>query len=117
MGLTAAQAAEIINATPNAVYRLVYKGDLAKPVKHQRGGLQLVDVERASLDRYRPGRRRHPYWCRAREAAEILGISVSRVGQLAAEGRLPFVVHHGQRLYRRGQLEVIANARDARRLA
>ena len=95
MGLTAAQAAEIIDATPNAVYRLVAKGALAKPVKHQHGGLQLEDVEAASLQRYRPGRG-HPYWCRSREAAEILGISTTRVQQLTVEGRLPYVEHRGR---------------------
>lgn len=59
----------------------------------------------------------HPYWCRTGEAAENRGISRIRVQQLATEGRLPFAEHHGYRLYRRSQLEVIANARDARRLA
>ena len=115
MGLTAVQAAEIIDATPNAVYRLVSKGALAKPVKHQHGGLQLEDVEAASLQRYRPSRR-HPYWCRTREAAAILGLSTTRVQQLTAEGRLPYVEQAGVRLYRRPQLEIIANARETRRL-
>jgi hypothetical protein len=94
----------------------VCKGALAKPVKHQHGGLQLEGVEAASLQRYRPSRR-HPYWCRTREAASILGLSATRVQQLAAEGRFPYVEHAGIRLYRRPQVEVIANAREARRLA
>jgi len=41
VGLTAAQAAQILDATPNAVYRLISRGALAKPVKHQHGGLQV----------------------------------------------------------------------------
>jgi hypothetical protein len=88
VGLTAAQAAEIIDATQNAVYRLIAKGALAKPVKHQHGGLQLEAVEVTSLQRYRPSRP-HPYWCRSREAAKILGFSTARVQQLrciAGEG-------------------------------
>ena len=53
VGFTVAQAAEIIDATPNAVYRMAYKGHLPRQTKHQRGGLDLADVERTSLDRYR----------------------------------------------------------------
>ena len=51
-----------------------------------------------------------------REASRgILGVNVARLGQLFAKGFVPFVVHvDGTRLYRREQLEVVANARDAR---
>jgi hypothetical protein len=56
VGLTAAQAAEILDASPSAVYSLVSRGALAKPVKHQQGGLQLDDVERASLGALPPRR-------------------------------------------------------------
>jgi hypothetical protein len=40
---------------------------------------------------------------------------VARLNQLAGKGFLPFEVHvDGTRLYRRQQLEVVSNARDAR---
>lgn len=53
-------------------------------------------------------------------AAEILGVSVQYVGRLAAQGRLPWLptgrLGGGPtRVYRRTQLEVIANARNGRR--
>jgi excisionase family DNA binding protein len=48
------------------------------------------------------------------EAAALLGVSHQRVNQLAVGGRLPYVTHrNGTRLYRREQLEVVAQARDA----
>jgi molybdopterin-guanine dinucleotide biosynthesis protein len=72
VGLTAAQAAEILDGTPNAVYRLISRGALAKPVKHQHRGLQVDDVERASLKRHRYGRP-HSYWATETEAVGILG--------------------------------------------
>ena len=51
-------------------------------------------------------------------AAEILGVSGTRVTQLAEADLMPYVeVRVGRsvrRMFRRGQLEVVANARDAR---
>ena len=88
MGVTAAQAAAIIGVSQNAVPRMVYKGQLPKPVRHQRAGFDLADVERASLERYRLGRP-HPYWATEKEAASILGMSRGRVQQLAVAGPLP----------------------------
>ena len=65
MGLTAAEAAEILGITPQSVYRLVHEGKLPKPAKYKNAGLQLDDVERASLQRLRP-RQPHPYWAGVR---------------------------------------------------
>jgi hypothetical protein len=49
-----------------------------------------------------------------RDAAETLGVGGSRLRQLSDADRLPFVLHRdGTRLYRRDQLEVVAQARDA----
>jgi hypothetical protein len=45
--------------------------------------------------------------------AEILGVNVTRLNQLAVKCLLPFEVHaDGTRMYRRAQLEVVANARE-----
>lgn len=114
-GLTAAQAADIIGVTPASVYRLVHQGRLPKSVKGQRAGLDLEAVEHASLERFRSRRRGgHPYWATIREAAEILDVSQNRVHQLVGAGRLPAVRHAGTWVFRRQQVEVITNAREAR---
>lgn len=115
MGLTAAQAAEILGTTPRYVDQLVHRGALTKPRARQRAGLDLVDVEQLALERWNgPG---HPYWATSIEATEILGVSRSRVLQLADRGRVPAVRHNGRWFFRRAQLEVVANARDARKWA
>ena len=57
----------------------------------------------------------HAYWMGSREAADLLGVSRQRLGQLGDRGLVPYVRHRdGVRLYRREQLLTIANARDAR---
>lgn len=71
--------------------------------------LALGDVPAAREDR----------WITAGEAAAILGVNRQRVTQLVEAGRLPCVqpAPMARRWFRRGQVEVIANAREARRLA
>lgn len=54
-------------------------------------------------------------WLTNDQAAQILGVSRSRVSQLAAAGRIP--AHRtttGRRVYRLHQIEVVANARNTR---
>jgi hypothetical protein len=42
-------------------------------------------------------------------------VNVARLNQLATKGFQPFELHaDGSRMYRREQLEVVANAREAR---
>jgi hypothetical protein len=67
-------------------------------------------------------RRRDPpapagsYWVTTGQAAAKLGVSHARVWQLAQADRLPLrVTNNGVRLFRRRQLETIANAWLARR--
>jgi DNA-binding transcriptional MerR regulator len=56
-----------------------------------------------------------PYWVRGQRAAEILGVNVTRLNQLASRGFLPYeVTAGGARLYRRHQLRAVAQAREAR---
>ena len=56
-----------------------------------------------------------PYWITGQRAADVLGVNVARLNQLATGGKLPYENHRdGTRLYRREQLEVVAQARDAR---
>jgi predicted XRE-type DNA-binding protein len=112
-GISGAEAAEILGIQELSVSRLVSQGVLLKAVRGQKFGLERADVERVALERYRPG---HAYWCTSGCAAEILGVSVTRVHQLVDRDFLPAVKHAGRWYFRRHQLEVIANARDARKL-
>lgn len=55
------------------------------------------------------------YWIGASAAARILGVNVTRLNQLVANGRIPYETHaDGRRIYRREQLLTVANAREAR---
>lgn len=54
-------------------------------------------------------------WINGREAARILGISTSRVSQLADDELIPVhLTMTGRRVYRLQQLQVVANARNHR---
>lgn len=116
MGLTAAEAAEILGVTPQSVYRLVHQGKLAKPERFKNAGLERETVEQFALGRLKPGRT-HRYWLTVRQAAGVLNVSPTRVRQLANAGRIPGVPHNGKWFFRRHQMEVVANAREARRWA
>ena len=55
-------------------------------------------------------------WIDSAEVAEILGVTQHRVRQLVARGFLRAVRYGSRWFYRRHQVEVVANARDARKL-
>lgn len=61
---------------------------------------------------------REQRWITVGEAGAILGVNRSRVGQLVTAGRLPCFQARtaSRRWFRRTQVEVIANAREARML-
>jgi excisionase family DNA binding protein len=119
MGLTAAEAATVLGCSVNHVYRMARQGRL--PRSGARGtwaGFDADVVERVSLERlHRRTLVGHPWWADVAEAATVLGVSRERVRQLAAQGRVPAVRHQGRWLFRRHQLEVVANARNARKFA
>ena len=118
-GITAKEAAGILDVTSQSVHKYVCAGIIPKAEKNAHGGLDRDAVEQVSLTRL-PLRRRpgpHPYWATTREATEILGVSRARVRQLAERGRIPAVWHEGHWYFRRHQIEVVANARDARKWA
>jgi hypothetical protein len=55
-------------------------------------------------------------WLSGVEAAVILGVSHARVTQLANRDKIPYREGaSGRRFYKRSQLKVVANARDARK--
>ena len=72
-----------------------------------------ADPEPLVAPRYYRG---HSYWLNTTEAAEVLGVTPSRVRQLVRRGFLPVVMHAGHCYSRRQQVEVIANARESRKL-
>ena len=115
-GLSAKEAAVILDVTPRYVDRLVSDGKLPKAVRHAKAGLDRDVVEQVSLDRMRPGRA-HSYWATSREAAEVLDLTRRQVSNLAIAGQVPAVAHQSRWYFRRSQLAVVANARDARRWA
>jgi hypothetical protein len=87
--------------------------------RYQHRSLSRADVEALAVEVY-PWRlhwhREDAYWVVGRPAAAILGVTSARLRQLGDEDRVPYVVHRdGTRLYRREQLEVVAQARDAMR--
>jgi hypothetical protein len=53
-------------------------------------------------------------WIGARQVADILGVTITRVHQLARRDLLPCVRHQGHYYFRRPQVEVVADARRTR---
>jgi len=115
LGISGAEAAAILGIHELSVSRLVGRGILPKSVPHRKIGLDRADVERLALERY--AHKDHPYWTTTAGAAEILGVTPNRVRQLVERGFLPAVQHKGRWYFRRHQVEVIANARESRRLS
>jgi len=118
-GITLDEAAHILGCSRRTVVRHIDSGRLpAAGSKYQRRRVSRADAEQLALRL--PSSRSHfdletSYWVTATAAAAIVGVNVSRLNQLVAAGRLPYETHaDGIRMFRRAQLEVVANARDAR---
>jgi excisionase family DNA binding protein len=120
-GVTLEEAAHILGVSRSTVRRLILTGELDQEGRYTHRGLDRDQVEDLAMRRWRR-RRDHPpsagsYWVTTSQAAAELGVSHARVWQLAKTGRLPFrVSQNGVRLFRRRQLETIANAWLARRV-
>jgi hypothetical protein len=83
---------------------------------HQ-GRLLRDDVETYAIANFTARRYSRPdsYFVTTAGAAELMGISRPRVIQLGSKGFLSYLVaRNGWRLYRRDQIEVIANSRPVR---
>lgn len=120
-GITFEQAAAILGCSTSQVLRYAVEGRLAGGDEpHRRWEHRWISraaTEELAREVYDWRKRQgdDSYWVTGKRAADILGVNVARLGQLVAKGFVPFVVHvDGTRLYRREQLEVVANARDAR---
>lgn len=117
--VTLAQAARILGCSRSTVRRHFLAARLVShDGRYEHRTLSRAEDETLALELY--DWRRHvddpeSYWLTSHQAAEMLGISRQRLGQVGDKGFLPFVRHRdGVRLYRREQLVTIANARPAR---
>ncbi len=114
-----ASAAAVLGVTTGTVARYIARGLLAPVEPFRTAQLRLTDIEQLAASRWREGDDADgsSYLVGLGEAGRIPGLSLTRVGQLVTEGRLPFVetgrTQPPRRLYRRHQLKVIGNARRA----
>lgn len=117
-GITLDEAAHIVGCSRRTLVRHILAGRLPASGKHERRRVYRAETEALALQL--PSSKMQfdadtSYWVSAKGAAAILGVNVSRLNQLVAAARVPFEVHaSGRRLYRRQQVEVVANAREAR---
>lgn len=102
------EAAQILGVTVKGVQRLLRDGALHR-VPDQHPSLSRVEVEQEARDPHQS------VWINGPEAAAILGISKTRVWQLALKDLLPWEFGvNGRRRYRRSQIEVISRSRQIR---
>jgi hypothetical protein len=117
-GVGQAEAARILACHRWTVAEYVKTGRLPSAGRNVRRGLSRADVEALARELYPWWDHlddEDSYWVTAKHAKDILSVNHTRLNQLAVRGFVPFEVHvDGTRLYRREQLEVVANARDAR---
>jgi excisionase family DNA binding protein len=112
------EAAVMLGCSASAVQRHVAAGRLPAQVVDGEPRLLRMHVERLASEIF--AWRRHAddagaYWVTGQRAADTLGVSRSRLGQLADARQLPHVRHQdGTRLYRRRELTAIRDARGAR---
>lgn len=107
LGMTVADAVAILRST-----RLLGRVPAAHSIL-ERAEVELLATETFHWKTAAESGDEATYWVTGQRAADLLGVNRARLGQLADAGRLPFVRHQdGTRLYRRHQLEVIANARS-----
>ena len=112
-GISGREAAEILGLSSEiSVCRLVGTGVLTK-AKHLGAPSTATRSSGSRCSGTDPVIRTGP---RRASAAAILGVSTNRVHQLVHRGFLPAVDHEGRRYFRRQQVEVVANAREARKV-
>lgn len=117
--VTLAEAARILGFSKSSARRYVLAGRLASHgSRYEHRTLSRAEVEALACEVW--NWRRHvdnpdAYWLAGQQAASLLGVSRQRLGKLGDKGFVPYVRgSDGVRLYRREQLLIIANAREAR---
>ncbi len=113
--MTTQEVADLLGVSVKAVYIAVYRGALRK-ARTGRGGATFdrADVETYLARRWRPDQPDpDPYWIDLTETAQLLSTSPQWTRVLAHRGRLPTPIRHptGRLLFRRQQIQGIANAR------
>lgn len=106
--MTHREAAEMLGTSVVQIPKLIRDGLLDR-VKGQYPTLSRAQVEEQARNP------RETEWVTVTVAAQILGLSKTRVGQLSNQGFLPFdITASGRRRFRRAQIEVISRARQIR---
>lgn len=115
--LAHAEAAAVLQVHPITVAKLLRRGRLVPLRKGAARQLSRRRVEALAVA-LRPSKRtRSSYFIDTRDVAGLLGVSRERVLQLTRRGFLPAVetgLRRPVRLYRRSQIQVVANARRVR---
>lgn len=124
LGLTQPEAAHNLGRSVQTVQRLIAAGHLRPAVRRRHGQLDREQVEQLAARHWRPhgsGLGRTPwhetsYWVSTSQVAQLLGVGRTRVGQVVDRGFLPCMrTPDGHRIFRRAQVQVIANSRRLRR--
>ena len=106
--ITHTEAAQILGIKIGSITRLIRDGVLHR-TPGQYPTLSRTEAEREAKTPHRSE------WITGTEAAHILGISKTRVWQLAIKDFLPWEFGaNGRRRYRRSQIEVISRSRQIR---
>ena len=106
--MTHREAAEMLGMSVKQIPKLIRDGLLDR-VEGQFPSLSRTQVEEQARNP------RLTKWVNVTEAAQILGVSKTRVGQISNKDLLPFeITASGRRRFRRTQIEVISRARQAR---
>ena len=106
--MTRHEAAEILGVSIAQIPKLIRDGLLDR-VKGQHPSLSRAQVEEQARNP------RPTEWVNVTEAALILDLSRTRVGQMSDKDLLPFeIAVSGRRRFRRTQVEVISRARQIR---
>lgn len=117
--LTLVESGLILGCSVSAVRRLVVTAHARHGGYESEARLTRHSVEMLAAEVY--AWRAHiddasSYWVTGERAAAVLGVSRTRLNQLATARRVPFVRHQdGTRLYRRAQLELIASSGNLQR--
>ncbi|MDP3890499.1 hypothetical protein [Nocardioides sp.] len=129
-------AAEVVGCGQTTITRAVRRGDIERRLTTNRAqpALRRESVERFAIQwrsAQREQRRRRAVresrrfgppdseyvWLSPGVTALMLGVSRSRLRQLAREERVPFTMSSGRRWYRRDHVEIAAASRSVMRLA
>ena len=99
-----AEAAAVLGVGEESVARLRREG-LLNEVRGGRRMYSRAEVEAFAADP----------WLNGVGAAQVLGVTRTRVSQLASADKIPFrFTRSGKRAFRKSQLQVVANARRTR---